>query len=85
MVTVFKTEPATPALLLLSTCPDDVPMLSTFCASSRVLSRLATAVAERPGACMLSMGRGAGGVGRGVTLGRGVEGVVVVLAMEASV
>ena len=79
MVTVFKTELAIPALLLLSTCPADVPMLSTFCASSRVLSRLATAVAERPGACMLSMGRG------GVTLGMGVEGVVVVLAMEASV
>ena len=52
-----------------------------FCANSRVLSRLAAAVAEEspweP--------RDDRGVERGVTLGRGVEGVVLVLAIEASV
>ena len=85
MVTVFSTELATP--LAVSVWPElVVPTLRTFCARSRVLRRLAATVAEIPWVCAGSVGRtGGGGVGRGVTLGRGMEGVVLVLAMEASV
>lgn len=47
IVTVFNTELATP-LAPASTWPEEVVALRTFCASSRVLSKLAAAVAEIP-------------------------------------
>ena len=83
-MTVLNTELATP-----SACPDVVVlMFKTFCAKSRVLRRLAATVAEIPWVCegtVEKVGGGGGGVGRGVNLGRGMEGVVLVLAMEARV
>ena len=87
MVTVFNTELAIP-LAPVSAWPEDDVALRTFCASRRVLRRLAAAVAEIPWDWEESIereGGGGGGVGSGVTLGRGVEGVVLVLAMEARV
>ena len=74
IVTGFRTEFAT--LAPPSPCPD--PMLRTFWASMRVLRRLAAAVADSPCAWELRLGRG-------VTFGRGVDEVVLVFAMEASV